>query len=159
MRYVIFGGQLKATVVLIAVASILTGCPSSTSTGQQQAGPPSTAPGIQLDVKFTGGGQPEGPAPGNLIAAMKSPNKQGRWQPAIFLYSEQSATIEAKVGGQSQEVAVDFPEACCAITKTAGKGVTITAPVWTSDQKKNKRAYWFDLKVGGKVIDPVIIPR
>ena len=80
---------------------------------------------------------------------MKSPNKQGRWQPAIFLYSEQSVTIEAEVAGQPQEVAVDFPEACCQITKTAGKGVTITAPLWTTDQKKNNRAYGFDLKVSG----------
>lgn len=144
--------------VLIAMVPFLGGCPSSTPTGQQ-AVPASPAPGIQLEVNFTGGDQPEGPAPGNLIAAMKSPNKQGRWQPAIFLYSEQSVTIEAKVGGQSEEVAVDFPEACCTISETAGKGVRITAPVWTDEQKKNKRAYWFDVRVGGKAIDPVIIPR
>lgn len=149
-------GRWCAAVVILALT--LAGCAAGGSAKSDQAFI-GGAVNLQLDVSFAGGGQPPGKAPGNLIAALKSPGKEGRWQPAIFLYSQQSVTIEAKISGQQKKVTVNFPESCCDVTSTAGDGVTITAPVWSSDQIGHKRAYYFDLKVDGMLIDPVIIPR
>ena len=143
--------------LLILLASALTGCAAGGGAQSDQAFM-GGAVNLQLDVRFKGGGKPEGPAPGNLVAALKSPNKQGRWQPAIFLHSEQSVTIEARISGQSKPVSVVFAESCCAIAGNGSTSVTITAPMWTAEQK-NGKAYRFDLNVDGMPIDPIIIPR
>lgn len=143
--------------LLILLTLVLTGCAAGGGAQSDQAFV-GGAVSLQLDVRFKGGGKPEGPAPGNLVAALKSPNKQGRWQPAIFLHSEQSVTIEARISGQSKPVSVDFAESCCAVAGNGSTSVTITAPVWTAEQK-NGRAYRFDLNVDGMPIDPIIIPR
>ena len=150
-----YAGWLSALMILLA--SALTGCAAGGGAQSDQAFM-GGAVNLQLDVRFAGGGKPEGPAPGNLVAALKSPNKQGRWQPAILLHSEQSVTIEARISGQSKPVSVDFVESCCAISGNGSTSVTITAPVWTAEQK-NGRAYRFDLNVDGMPIDPIIIPR
>jgi hypothetical protein len=157
-RVIDYSARVSGSVLALLLGSVLVGCAAGGGSKSDDAFI-GGAVNLQLDVSFAGGGKPPGKAPGNLIAAMKSPGKEGRWQPAIFLYSQQSVTIEARISGQQKKVTVHFPEACCNVTATAGDGVKITAPVWTPDQKNNKRAYYFDLKVDGMLIDPVIIPR
>ena len=153
----VFNNRSVRPALIVMLASVLVACANGGGTQTDQAFI-GGAMNLQLDVSFSGGGKPEGPAPGNLIAALKSPNKQGRWQPAIFLYSEQSVTIGAKISGQSKNVSVVFDESCCTVSGDGTTSVTITAPAWTPEQKSGK-AYRFDLKVDGGIIDPVIIPR